>query len=110
MNINAHSLIISEIYELFDYLAYGTGEVADNSNTLVNEVGRADIVESTAHNTYFENIYNIPSSDANGEILLEFGLALADVGDISSTFENYPMEKNDSYEILITIRVFISNL
>lgn len=110
MNINAHSLIINEIYELFDYLAYGSGEAEDNATSLETEIGRAALVESTAYATYFENIYNISDTSANGEILLEYGLATESTGNVHSIFINYPMEKNDNYEILVTIKVLISNL
>jgi hypothetical protein len=110
LNTSGFSSIVNKVYELYPYMAYGTGEVADNATSLVTEIDRAARAESTAYTTSFESIYAIPSTDGNGEVLLEYGLAEADVGDISSTFVNYPMEKNDSYEILITTRVFFEVL
>lgn len=109
-NDNAILEIMNEIYDDYSYLVYGTGSVADNATSLVTEIDRAALVEATRYSGFFECIYAIGVGDGNDEILLEFGMAKADVGNIATTFVYYPIEKNSSYEILITTRTIIRNI
>jgi hypothetical protein len=107
-NTNGLQTMMDEIYTSYTYIAYGSGTVADNDTFLDTEIDRAARVEATRYNQFFECVYVIPSTDSNGEVITEWGLARADVGDIDSSFNNYPMEKTASYEILIIARVFMS--
>jgi hypothetical protein len=108
-NDNGRATIVDVVYDDFAYLAYGIGEVADNDTSLASEYDRVACDEATAYNYYFECIYNIPAADADGELITEYGLALADTGNISTTYLSYPLEKNTSYEILILARVVFRN-
>lgn len=110
INNNGLTEISSATYELFDYLAYGTGTVADNDAGLDSELGRILVTEQTNYGTYFSGLYSIGINTANGNVLTEFGMATANTGDISSTYNTYPLIKTANYEIIIYSTIVYSGV
>lgn len=110
INTNGLTEISSATYELFDYLAYGTGSVSDNDTSLGSEAGRILATEQTNYGTYFTGLYSIGVSTANGNTLTEFGIATANSGDISSTYNSYPLIKTANYEIIIYATIVYSGI
>lgn len=110
LNADGISTIVTGAYEVFDYIAYGVSSVGDNDTELGDEIGRVESIDKTTYSTYFTILSSIDSTTANGRILSEFGLAVADTGDISSTQNYYPIIKTDSFEILIYSTIIVSNL
>lgn len=104
-----HTCVLAT-YELFDYLAYGDGEVGDNDTALANELGRNAVYEQVAYDDYFEVIATIGLNEVNGYSLTEFGLAVAAVGDISTTELNYPLVKNINYEVIVYSTIAFAGL
>lgn len=107
-NINGVEVIIDTIQNNYAYVAYGTGDVTDNSTSLVAELNRIARSDLTAYQTHFENLYVIPGDTSNLEVLKEYGLARNSTGDIATTFLSYPMEKNASYEFMIMARIIFT--
>ena len=102
--------IVNATYTLFDYLAYGNGTVVDNATSLDNELGRILASEQINYNNYFEVISTIDKNTGNGYDLTEFGLAVANTGDISSTQQYFPLIKTSSFEVIIYSTVIYSGL
>lgn len=108
-NTNSFNLILSKIEHFYDYLAYGTGEVADNATSLVDEKGRV-LAELVAIQTpVLHNEYQIDENTANGETIKEYGLAGEATGDISSTEVYAPIEKNVTIYVGIIVDILLKN-
>jgi hypothetical protein len=95
-----HTCVLAT-YDLFDYLAYGDGIIVDNATALTNELGRVLFSEQVAYTDYFENIFAIDAATGNGNTLIEYGLSVANTGDISTTQAYYPMIKTAGFEIIV---------
>ena len=104
------STIVNEIDDLFTYLAYGSGTVADNDSSLDTEIARADTPSVITKSNYFDLQFTIDETTSNGETIREYGLATASTGDISSTDNYAPIEKIALVFVLLNIRTVVSNI
>ncbi|MDD3093555.1 MAG: hypothetical protein PHC31_10410 [Clostridia bacterium] len=102
-NSNGISEIVDASKDLFTHLAYGAGSVADNATSLVSEVDRADTPTMFSYSDRFELQFQIDETEGNGNTIREYGLAVSDVGDISSTLTYAPIEKNALVYVLIQL-------
>ena len=100
-NSNGISEIVNSTFELFNYLAYGDGNAGDNDTSLENEIGRNLVYDQVAYTDYFTITATIGLGEGNGYDLTEFGLAVDNTGEISSTYVNFPLTKNQNYEVII---------
>ena len=110
-NMNGFHTMSEAFKNTCGYLAYGTGEVSDDSTSLVSEVGRVSLSEVYSEiDNYFELKFVIDKSTSNGNIIKEWGLATASTGNISSTDTYAPIEKNNKVYITIYVRTTWDNL
>lgn len=109
-NTNGISTIVNASDDLFMYLAYGSGTVADNATSLTTEITRADTPTVITKSNYFDLQFSIDETTSNGNTILEYGLATANSGDISSTDNYAPIEKIALIYVLANIRTIVNNL
>jgi len=109
-NTSAISTIVNASDDLFMYLAYGSGVVLDNATALTTEIARADTPSVITKSNYFDLQFTIDETTSNGNTIVEYGLAVANTGDISSTDNYAPIEKIALIFALINIRTTVSNL
>jgi len=110
LNTNGVTTIISSINNVFDYLSYGTGVVADNAIALTTEVDRADTPSVITGSNYFDLQFSIDETTSNGNTIKEYGLAVAATGDISSTDNYAPIEKIALIYVILNVRTMVSAL
>jgi len=108
-NVNGMSTIITDTEGLFGYLACGTGAVADNATSLVTEIVRLDTPDILEGDNYWELVFQMDESTGNGNLFTEYGLALAATGDISTTGNGYPINKNVLLYISINYKNYFIN-
>jgi len=101
--------MIDSTKSLFDYLAYGSGVVTDNATALTAEIGRVTTPVILEGDNYFNLQFTIDASTDNGNIFKEYGLATADVGDISSTVNFAEIEKTALIFVLADIKNYFRN-
>lgn len=104
------STMITDSENAFGYLACGTGDVTDNATSLVTEILRLDSPDILEGNNYFELVFQMDETTGNGNLFKEYGLAVDNTGDISSTGNGYPIDKNSLLYISINARVYFTNL
>lgn len=109
-NNSGIQLFVDETYNLWDYLAFGSGVVADNDNSLETETDRVDAPVSFKGTNYFELQFTIDESTGNGSVIREYGVAPADTSDINSTSNYAPIEKNALVYVLVSLKLFIKNV
>ncbi len=109
-NDNAWATMINELEPIWGYLAYGSGTVLDNAVALDVEIDRNDDLNTIPGTNSFQLQFTIDETEGNGNTFREYGLAKADVGDISSTLNYAPVEKNSLVYVLAVINVVLNNL
>jgi hypothetical protein len=108
-NNDGHSTIVQGTKNLFGYLAYGTGAVADNATSLVTEIDRMDSPIVEDFDNYFNLVFTLLENEGNGNLIKEYGLSTTDAGDIASTSVYAPIDKNNLIYLTIYIKVLFEN-
>jgi len=109
-NSNGFQTIVNTTYDLFDYLAYGTGTTLDNDTSVDSEINRILYNIQLAYDTYFTLTFNIDSSTSNGNILTDWGISELSSGLVRATDNYYPMLKTNNFEVIIYITISYSGL
>lgn len=102
-NNNGLATIITNLKDVWMYLAIGEGIPIDDAISLTDEVVRIERDELELFSDSFRSQYILDENTANGHLLQECGIACGATGNISSIGIFVPYDKNNFLSIMFSI-------